>query len=288
MSIEITTLIENNPGEHTGLLTEHGLSFLIETDESSVLFDTGRSEAFLLNAGKLHKRIDTVEHVVLSHGHYDHSGGFRSFVSSRTDRRFTLHTAGGFFQKKYARFNASYQYLGNDFDERYIREEGITHLQVTHKSEIIPKVWALTGFSRNHTEETIHPRFVLRSGGTWVPDRFDDEVLLVVETENGLIVLVGCSHPGILNMLETVRENFTSPLYALLGGTHLVEADRDRTVRSIRTFQEMGIEVMGINHCTGAQAIEMVSDLDNDHAHALGHSSPHFHNTTGTSLILEG
>ncbi len=280
MSIEITTLIENNPGEHTGLITEHGISFLIETEESSVLFDTGRSDAFLLNAEKLCKHMDEVEHVVLSHGHYDHSGGFRSFVSSRTDRRFTLHTAEGFFQKKYARFNASYQYLGNDFDELYIREEGITHLQITHKTEIIPKVWALTGFTHRHTEETIDPRFVLRSGGRWVADRFDDEVLLVIESQQGLIVLVGCSHPGILNMLETVQANFTSPLYALLGGTHLVEADRDRTLLSINAFQEMGIEVMGINHCTGAQAVDMVTSRD--------HSSPHFRNTTGTSLILEG
>lgn len=278
MSIEITTLIENTQGEHTGLRTEHGISFLIETEESTVLFDTGRSDAFLFNAKKLKKQMDSVEHVVLSHGHYDHSGGFRSFVSSRTDRKFTLHTGEGFLREKYAQFNASYQFLGNDFDETYIRGEGITHLQITGKTEITSNVWALTHFTRNHTEETIHPRFVLRDGNNWIADRFDDEVLLVLETAKGLVILVGCSHPGILNMLETVQEHFNAPLYALLGGTHLVEADKMRTIQSIQVFLDTGIEVMGINHCTGTEAVEM----------ATAHSSIHFHNTTGTSLILEG
>ena len=80
MSIQITTLMENSLGEHTGLKTEHGLSFLIETEGSSVLFDLGQSGAFLHNAEKLCKDLSDVTHVVLSHGHYDHTGGFRPFV----------------------------------------------------------------------------------------------------------------------------------------------------------------------------------------------------------------
>ena len=278
MPIEITTLIENTQGEHTGLITEHGLSFLIETGKSSILFDTGRSNAFLKNAKLLRKQLDSVDHVVLSHGHYDHSGGFQSFVQSRADRAFTLHTGQGFFAEKYARFNASYQYLGNDFDQEYIKEQGITHNIITGKTEIALGVWALTHFKRNHAEETIHPRFVLREQTGWVEDRFDDEVLLVVETGKGLVMLVGCSHPGILNMLDSVQQAFNKPVYALLGGTHLVEADSSRTARSIQVFQEKGIEVLGINHCSGAEAINLATE----------HSSIHFHNGTGSSLILEG
>ncbi|MGE4452924.1 MAG: MBL fold metallo-hydrolase [Sphaerochaeta sp.] len=278
MSLEITTLIENTLGEHTGLATEHGLSFLIETGNDSVLFDTGRSDAFLKNAKLLRKQMDDVTHVVLSHGHYDHSGGFQSFVQARKDRAFTLHTGDGFFQEKWAQFNASYQYLGNDFGENYIHEMGIAHHTITGKTEIAKGVWALTHFKRIHAEETIHPRFVLRDGQGWIPDRFEDEVLLVVETKKGLVMLVGCSHPGILNMLAAVEQAFSMPVYALLGGTHLVEADSARTAQSIQVFQEKGIKVLGINHCSGAEAISL----------ATAHSSIHFHNGTGSSLILEG
>jgi 7,8-dihydropterin-6-yl-methyl-4-(beta-D-ribofuranosyl)aminobenzene 5'-phosphate synthase len=276
MSTEITTLIENTLGEHTGLATEHGLSFLIETEQTSVLFDTGRSEAFLANAKKLRKNLAEVEHVVLSHGHYDHSGGFQSFVQSRTDRTFTLHTGEGFFAEKYARFNASYQYLGNDFGENYIKEQGIDHNVITERTEIAKDVWALTHFKRMHSEETIHPRFVLREQDSWVEDRFDDEVLLVVETGKGLVMLVGCSHPGILNMLDSVQQSFNKPVYALLGGTHLVEADSHRTEGSLQVFKNEGIQVLGINHCSGAEAINL----------ATSNSSIHFHNGTGSCLIL--
>jgi 7,8-dihydropterin-6-yl-methyl-4-(beta-D-ribofuranosyl)aminobenzene 5'-phosphate synthase len=109
-----------------------------------------------------------------------------------------------------------------------------------------------------------------------VEDRFDDEVLLVVETGKGLVMLVGCSHPGILNMLDSVQQSFNKPVYALLGGTHLVEADSHRTEGSLQVFKNEGIQVLGINHCSGAEAINL----------ATSNSSIHFHNGTGSCLIL--
>jgi len=276
MSVEITTLVENSQGEHTGLQIEHGLSFLIETDQAKILFDTGRSEAFIHNAEKLNKDLHTVSHVVLSHGHYDHSGGFRSFVNLEGRDAFTLYTGAGFFVPKYARFNASYQYLGNDFDEQFLLEKGIENHTVSKKELIAPSVWVITDFIRPHREETIHPRFVLKDGEGWQPDLFTDEVSVVVETEKGLVVIVGCSHPGILNMLDTVNGLFDEKIYAVLGGTHLVEADHARTVATMRAFAERKIEVLGISHCSGPEAIAL----------AIENSSIHFHNKTGSSLIL--
>jgi 7,8-dihydropterin-6-yl-methyl-4-(beta-D-ribofuranosyl)aminobenzene 5'-phosphate synthase len=276
MAIEITTLVENNQGEHTALIIEHGLSFLIETEKTSVLFDTGRSEALLANAKKLGKNLDGVEHVVLSHGHYDHSGGFSSFVQSRSDRCFDLITGEGFFDKKYARFNASYQYLGNDFDQQYLLRRGIAHQTVKTVKEVADGVFVVGGFKRIHTEETIHSRFVLPDGDQWKADLFEDEVLMVVESNKGLIVIVGCSHPGILNMIDHVKETFKKPIYALLGGTHLVEADALRIDQTLSAFKEEGIAVLGINHCSGSLAIEK----------ATRGSKIHFENTTGSSLIL--
>jgi len=277
MSIEITTLVENTKGEHTGLIAEHGLSFLVEMNSASVLFDTGRSAAFLQNAQRLHKPLEAVEHIVLSHGHYDHSGGFRSLVEMYPTHPYTLYTGDGFFNPKYARFNASYQYLGNDFDALYLKQHGIKHEIIKEKKEIVPGIWTVTKFSNLHPEEIPHPRFVLRTSKGFVPDHFSDEVLLVVESSKGLIVLVGCSHPGILNMLDTVRKHFSAPIYALLGGTHLVEADMDRTKRTIETFKIQGISILGISHCSGSNAIAL----------SIENSEVNFHNTLGSSLILE-
>lgn len=277
MALEITTLEENTEGEHTGMIAEHGLSFLVEMNSISVLFDTGRSSAFLQNAQKLNKPLDAVEHIVLSHGHYDHSGGFRPLVETYPNHPYTLYTGDGFFNPKYARFNASYQYLGNDFNTLYLRQHGIKHEIIKEKKEILPGIWMVSNFFNLHPEETIHPRFVVRTSNGWMPDHFSDEVLLVVESSKGLIVLVGCSHPGILNMLDTVRQQFSSPIYALLGGTHLVESDMSRTKTTIEEFKRQGISILGISHCSGNDAIVLATE----------NSEMHFHNTLGSSLILE-
>jgi 7,8-dihydropterin-6-yl-methyl-4-(beta-D-ribofuranosyl)aminobenzene 5'-phosphate synthase len=281
MEINITTLIENSLGEHTGLAVEHGLSFLVESGGHSVLFDTGQSSNFIRNAGKLGKDLSSVNIVVLSHGHYDHSGGFRPFVEDRKKGDLTLWTGKGFFDQKYGKSGMSLQYLGNDFDESFLRKHGVVHQTVaTGRLEIIPGVWIVSGFLRNHASEPVNPRFCKRNAtdGTWQEDTFEDEVLLVVESEKGLIVIVGCSHPGILNMLDTVNKLFDKPVYALLGGTHLVEADQTRIANTFKVFQERDISVLGISHCSGSSAIEQsISMMD------FG-----FRNSTGTSIILRG
>jgi 7,8-dihydropterin-6-yl-methyl-4-(beta-D-ribofuranosyl)aminobenzene 5'-phosphate synthase len=274
--MEITTLVENSQGEHTGLVVEHGLSFLIESETTSILFDTGQSDAFIRNAQKLQKDLSRVEHVVLSHGHYDHSGGFRSFVGHAGAGSFKLWTGEGFFTPKYGKFNSSYQYLGNDFDVAFVADSAIEHRTVTGVKEIARGVHLVTDFARIHRDETIHPRFVLKEEGEWRADSFDDELLLVVESAKGLVVVVGCSHPGILNMLDTVIAHFKRPIYALVGGTHLVEADHERAERTIAAFSERGIEVLGISHCSGVSAIEM----------SVAHSDHHYYNHTGSSLPL--
>lgn len=281
MPIHITTLIENSLGEHTGLKTEHGLSFLVETEDASVLFDLGRSGAFLDNADRLRKDLSQVTDVVLSHGHYDHTGGFRSFVEKRGSQGYTLWTGEGFFDEKYGSFNASYQFLGNDFDRAYIKQQGIVHKTInTTRTQIAPGIWVMTDFARTHAQETPNPRFVKQEEGSslFQADDFSDEVMLVIETQKGLVALVGCSHPGILNMLDSVEASFGQSVYALFGGTHLVEADEGRTKYTMDNFVERGIVLLGISHCSGERAIEL----------SLEQSHCNFRSCTGSTIILEG
>lgn len=281
MSIQISTLMENSLGEHTALTTEHGLSFLVETEASSVLFDLGQSGAFLHNAEKLCKDLSDVTHVVLSHGHYDHTGGFRPFVEKIGSEGYTLWTGEGFFVEKYGAFNASYQYLGNDFSRSYLGEIGISYKTIIKKrTQIAPKIWVATGFSRTHALEVPNPRFVKREAGSglFVADDFSDEVTLVIETKKGLVVLVGCAHPGILNMLDSIEESFGQSVYALFGGTHLVEADEERTQDSLENFTKRGITLLGLSHCSGERAITL----------SLEGSPINFRSCTGSTIILEG
>lgn len=274
--VKITTLVENSKGEHLALKNEHGLSFFVEKDGHSLLFDTGQSGAFLYNAEQLKIEPANIGHVVLSHGHYDHSGGLRELTELTTDFELTL--GKGFFDEKYAYRNNSYEYIGNNFDEDFLKEKGISYRFVQEKStELVPGVFVLTDFDRTHSDEVINPRFQVKRNGEYEKDGFTDEVLLAIDTPKGMVVILGCSHPGMRNMLDTVKSLFNKPIYAVLGGTHLVEAEGQALDHSIDYLQREDIKVIGVSHCTGEKVMEHLG-ISNER---------YYHNRTGSSLFIE-
>ncbi|MFK5927013.1 MAG: MBL fold metallo-hydrolase [Desulfuromusa sp.] len=275
MSLKITTLIENSPGEHHALKTEHGISFFIEKDGHKILFDTGQTGAFIENAEQLRADLGALEYVVLSHGHYDHSGGFRQLTQVSKD--FKLIMGQGFFDEKYGYKNNSYEYLGNNFDEKFLNDQGISYQFMKQQlTELVPGVYVVTGFPRIHADEVINPRFKVLRDGSYQPDPFDDEVLLAVDTPEGLVVLLGCSHPGMKNMLDAATTLIKRPVYAVLGGTHLVEANEQSLGLSMEYLQNDALKVIGVSHCTGQIAMDQLA----------ASNSRYYHNRTGSSLIM--
>ncbi len=276
MATRVTTLVENNPSEHLSLIPEHGLSFYIEHNGTSLVFDTGQSDNFLKNGQVLNLDIKGVDHVVLSHGHYDHTNGF-PFLAPLLRERATLWTHRDFFVPKYATDGLSNVYLGPSFDAEWIGAQRFAYEPVFDGvTEISPGVYVVTNFESSHPLEVKNPRFVLQKNGELEVDDFHDEVAVVVKSDKGLIVLVGCSHPGIMNMLATVRKRFAEPVFAVLGGTHLVEAKGKRLYNAVEYLTGGEFGKLGLSHCTGADAMR-----------ELEISSTRFYrNTTGTSLLL--
>lgn len=276
MPLKITTLIENSQGEHLGLKTEHGISFFIETDDAGILFDVGETGDFIYNAQRLNIDLSKVDTVVLSHGHYDHTGGLMAFAA--LNKKFSLFVGSGFFDEKYGYRNNSYEYLGNNFTEADLEAADIDCKTVnTRKLEIAKDVYILTDFIRNNDDEVINPRFVLKKGNKFIADPFTDEVLIAVDTPKGIVVLVGCSHPGIKNMLDTVSAEFDKPLYAVLGGTHLVESHGESLEKSIKYLGCDDISIVGVSHCTGAEGMNRLESQ----------SGSFFHNSTGSMIYLD-
>lgn len=276
MSLKITTLIENSPGEHLALKHEHGVAFYIEKDGHKLLFDTGQSGAFLENAEQLRVDLSDLEYVFISHGHYDHSGGFRELA--KTAEGFTLVVGRGFFKEKYGYKNNSYEYLGSNFDEDFPAGHGVRleFADAPHR-EVLPGVHVITDFPRIHEDEKVNPRFKVLENGKYVPDTFDDEIMLALDTPRGLVVLLGCSHPGVKNMLDRVQELVGGPIYAVLGGTHMVESSEASIDRTIAYFKDKGVEVIGVSHCTGQAAMDGFKVF----------GDKYFHNRTGSSLFVE-
>ncbi len=273
--IRITTLVENTPGEHLALRHEHGLSFFLEVAGRNILFDAGQSDAFLENARKLRLDPSSLEFVVLSHGHYDHSGGFRFLADLPGTRRLVV--GKGFFEDKYAARNGGYEFLGNDFTRDFLIERSIPFTELWEPAmEIVPGVFVMGSFPRLHEDESINPRFRLLREGRFVPDPFDDEIMIAVDTAEGIVALLGCSHPGMRNMLDAAKTRLGKPVRAVLGGTHLVEAAEPGLSASLDYLSGGEIEVVGVSHCTGPVAMKRLG----------GSGMEYFHNRTGSALIV--
>lgn len=250
----IRTLLENNLSRNRALTAEHGLSFLVETGDKRILFDCSAGKAARKNAEKMHVSLKDVDYVILSHSHYDHAGGYPDMVSHGV--RAPLVTGPQFFEEKYARDGEKYVYLGCGFGPELLEKKKIEHLVCEGILPLFEGCYVVGGFERNHAFEEPPARFVRQTAAGMVEDAFPDEVCLVIEDPKGLIVIAGCSHPGILNMIDTVRNRFDRPVYAVFGGSHLVEADEARLHDTLDMLEKMGIGMAGFNHCTGDAAQE--------------------------------
>ena len=248
--LHITALMDNKLTEHKALIAEHGLSLYLCYNGRRILFDCGSGPNPIENARKLGISLSGLDAVVLSHSHYDHAAGFR-FLTEQGLGSGQVYTGPTFFEPKYAHSGMRYTNLSAGFDRAFLEEHGIVHRQVDGLLEIFPGAYLVSGFPRVESMETIPDRFVRLTETGFVPDDFCDEVCLALEVEGGLAVLVGCSHPGILNMVRHIYTLLGKPVRAVFGGTHLVEADSRRIEGTIDALHALGVEVLGLSHCSG-------------------------------------
>lgn len=247
--MRITALMDNKLTGRKDLMCEHGLSLLVTRDGKSVLFDCGSSEKMLYNARKLGVDLGKLDAVALSHAHYDHTGGFRFLAEQYPVAR--IFTGPGFFEEKYAVSDNCYRNLAAGFDQAFLAERGISHTFVEGVVEILPGVYGISGFPRVEPMETIPERFLRLTKAGLIPDDFRDELCLALETGSGIVLLVGCAHPGIINMVRHVGARLGKPVRAVLGGTHLSEADPARIRYTVDALEEMGVTLLGLSHCSG-------------------------------------
>lgn len=258
--IILRTLLENQLSQNRALTAEHGLSFLVETEGKKILFDCSAGKAARQNAKKMNISLKDVDYVVLSHSHYDHAGGYPDMVEHGV--RAPLITGPQFFEEKYASDGGKYVYLGCGFGQEFLKKNKIRHQVCEETITLFPGCHVVGGFERKYEFEKAPARFVRQTPAGMTADDFADEVCLVLESEKGLFVIVGCSHPGILNMLKTIKKRFDRPVYAVFGGSHLVEADEERLSMTMNILRDMGISIAGFNHCTGDTAQKRMGECE--------------------------
>ena len=260
MGVTITTLIENNQDEKQELASEHGLSLYLEVDGLKILFDTGQSGKFIENAKKLNIDLNKLDYIIISHGHYDHANGLKELLKS-IDARPTLIVGGEFFKKKYKLLpDGQYRFNGINFDEEFISAQ-MPLIKVEENSfQLSENVMIYHHFAKTNDFEKTNQKFYCHDGTQKVIDDFEDEIALSINTQKGLVAIVGCSHVGVVNILNTIKLANETPLYGIVGGTHLVEADLVRIDRTIAAFKEIGLKMVAVSHCTGEQGLKAVKE----------------------------
>ncbi len=278
MKLCITTLSENTAGAGN-FLAEWGLSILVETDEANILLDTSAGISASHNADILGIDLSKIDKIVLSHGHFDHTGGLRQILRKmRKEVEIIAHP--DIWAAKYARRQGQKdRYIGMPFQRQELESLG-ARFNLTTKSIKITDNIMTTGEVPMVTDfEQIEPnRFFVKEDSGWQPDMLLDDQALIINTELGLVVLLGCAHRGIINTLYHAQQlTGVKVIHTVLGGSHLSRASQERILLTMAALKELGVQRLGISHCTGLPATMLMAQEFGDNF---------LFNNAGTSLNL--
>ena len=247
-------LMENKT-DRDGLVAEHGLSIYIEAHGRKILFDTGASDLFVKNAEKMEVDLSAVEALVISHGHYDHTGGVPSFCDINKISPVYVHE-NAFYEnfslnEKGERSMDSIPWNDHEraeIDPRIIRTSGVKW--ISEDIVISGTVPRIDGYEPTATF------YRILNDGSVIEDNMDHEQLLVIREPEGLYVFSGCSHRGVIPAVRYARELFGGEKIAVLvAGMHLYSADEEMRKKVVDQIIAEDIDVVMPVHCTGINAI---------------------------------
>jgi 7,8-dihydropterin-6-yl-methyl-4-(beta-D-ribofuranosyl)aminobenzene 5'-phosphate synthase len=268
--ITLTILVENT-ARGAGILGEHGLAFWIDTGMHRVLFDTGQGMALLNNAQVLGVDLSQANAIVLSHGHFDHVGGLEAALAAAPGVPLFLHPRA--VEPKFTGTDpAAVRRVSIPFMEtESFRRGGRRVVATSEPCEVVPGVWATGEIPRtNDFEDTGGPFFL--DAALTQPDPLLDDQAVYLPTPQGVIVICGCAHAGVVNTLHHIARLIGgAPVRALFGGLHLENASPRRLEETMRALRASPPRQMGLCHCTGLAAIRRLWAEFPDHcvpAHA--------------------
>jgi len=255
--VSITVLIDNQVLD--GLQAEHGLSFFIETTAGNIIFDAGQGGVLSDNAEFLNIDLLQSEFLVLSHGHYDHSGGVGDLLNLNPALKLFMHPDA--MQKRYS-CHHDCPVKDISMPEEVCRKI-VGHplvIPVTGPREIVPGIWLSGEIPRKTDFEDVGGPFFL-DPESHTADPIIDDLSLYIETASGLVVVPGCCHSGIVNTVKYIREiSGIEKVKGIIGGMHLLHASEARLTRTCEEIAEWNPDFVIPCHCSGDGAVKAMRE----------------------------
>lgn len=267
MQVKITIVSEKSTVRDNfhGLRVGHGLSIHISLGNEQILFDLGLVGKILIrNMRNLNINPDEINKIVISHGHMDHVRGFGKFIQNRNrEDKITLYAHPSIREPKRACFrglplwNAGFP----EMDEEVMNK--VDFIYSRDPVKIAPKLFTTGEIHLDQRTElmNISRYFCNKVQGKWKQDFILDEQSLILQTLEGLVILCGCCHPGIVNTCRKAQELFDDEIVAIIGGVHLNLAKKERVEAVIENMkQHIGLPKLYLNHSTGKKALQTLKE----------------------------
>jgi 7,8-dihydropterin-6-yl-methyl-4-(beta-D-ribofuranosyl)aminobenzene 5'-phosphate synthase len=262
--MKISMLIDDKRSSRF-LKKEHGLSLYIETEGRKILFDTGATGAFIDNAARMGINLKDIDFAIISHAHKDHSGGLTKFLELNNQTRVLIHSKA--IQQYYIKLfcltkniSAPAEVFAENMDRVCFIDDF---------TELGDNIFIVTNFTRKYPLLESSKNLLVRNDEELVRDNFEHELALVINDDGKLVIICGCSHNGIENMIETVREYFPSiPIGAVIGGFHLMDFPKNSIQECKEDIIVIGkrlsdykIDKIYTCHCTGNRAFGILKEI---------------------------
>ncbi len=256
--MQLTILCDNTVPACPGLIGEHGFACHIATNGRQYLFDTGNGLGILNNAERCNIDLTDLDAILLSHGHWDHCGGLIPLLKIRQGRSIPVYAHPAIFDEKVSYANSTERTIGAGFNRAEAEAAGAKFYLSADPVEL-PGGVIFSGEIPRTFDPQAENTLCYRQAGSLIPDPLLDDQSLYLQSDSGLVILCGCAHAGVRNILtHALYLTDTNKLHALIGGLHLAFKNDEQLSLILNDLKQHELQLIATSHCTGHEAINQL------------------------------